>query len=80
MARLGARRFEGTGGCGAVRALIDPIEATVEVIAKEVQDTTVFVLPGGMHDDLILAFGAGEGKEGEDYRVIVSWMANTLDL
>ncbi|KAI9457998.1 Alpha/Beta hydrolase protein [Lactarius psammicola] len=65
---------------GEHEGLIDSIEATARGIAEEVQDTTVFILPGGVHDDLISAFGAGEGREGEDYRLIVSWVAKTLEL
>lgn len=65
---------------GEYEALVDPIEATARAIAEGVQDTTVFVLPGGVHDDLISAFGAGEGREGEDYRLVVSWVAKTLVL
>jgi acetyl esterase/lipase len=64
---------------GEYEGLLDTIEETAKAIAEEVQDTTVFVLPGGVHDDLISAFGAGEGREGEDYRLIVSWVAKTLD-
>ncbi|KAF8269037.1 alpha/beta-hydrolase [Lactarius quietus] len=65
---------------GEYEGLIDTIEETASVIAKEVRDTTVFVLPEGVHDDLIQAFGAGEGREGEDYKLIVSWAAKTLEL
>ena len=65
---------------GEYEGLLDTIEETARAIAKEVQDTTVFVLPEGVHDDLIVAFGAGEGREGEDYRLIVSWAAKTLEL
>ncbi|KAI9447590.1 alpha/beta-hydrolase [Lactarius indigo] len=65
---------------GEHEALLDPIEETARVIAEEVQDTMVFVLPRGVHDDLISAFGAGEGREGEDYRLVVSWVAKTLEL
>jgi len=65
---------------GEHEALLDPIEATAKAIAEGVQDTTVFILPRGVHDDLISAFGAGEGREGEDYRLIVSWVEKTLEL
>ncbi|KAH9071479.1 alpha/beta-hydrolase [Lactarius deliciosus] len=65
---------------GEHEALLDPTEETARAIAGEVQDTTVFVLPGGVHDDLISAFGAGEGRDGEDYKLILSWVAKTLEL
>ena len=65
---------------GEYEGLLDTIEETARAIAEEVEDTTVFVLPEGVHDDLIVAFGAGEGREGEDYRLIVSWVAKTLEL
>ena len=65
---------------GEYEGLLDTIEETAHAIAEEVQDTTVFVLPEGVHDDLIQAFGAGEGPEGEDYKLIVSWVAKTLEL
>jgi len=64
---------------GEYEGLLDTIEETVRAIAEEVQDTTMFVLPGGVHDDLIMAFGAGEGREGEDYRLIVSWVGKTFE-
>ena len=64
---------------GEYEGLLDTIEETAKAIAEEVQDTTVFVLPGGVHDDLISAFGAGEGRDGEDYRLIVSWVEKTLE-
>ncbi|KAI9447585.1 hypothetical protein H4582DRAFT_2137212 [Lactarius indigo] len=65
---------------GEHEALLDRIEETARVIAEEVQDTTVFILPRGVHDDLISAFGVGEGREGEAYRLVVSWVAKTLEL
>lgn len=64
---------------GEYEGLLDTIEETARAIAEEVQDTTVFVLPGGVHDDFLSAFGAGEGREGEDYRLIVSWVEKTLE-
>jgi len=65
---------------GEYEGLLDTIEETARAIAEEVQDTTVFVLPEGVHDDVIQAFGAGEGREGEDYKLIVSWVAKSLEL
>ena len=65
---------------GEYEGLIDTIEETAHAIAEEVQDTTVFVLPGGVHDDLIQEFGAGDGREGDDYRLIVSWVKKTIEL
>jgi acetyl esterase/lipase len=65
---------------GEYEGLIDTIEETARAIAEEVQDTTVFVFPEGVHDDLIQEFGAGKGQEGDDYRLIVPWVAKTLEL
>ena len=65
---------------GEYEGLIDTIEETTHAIAEEVRETTVFVLPEGVHDDLIREFGAGEGREGDDYRLIVLWVARTLEL
>jgi acetyl esterase/lipase len=65
---------------GEYEGLIDTIEESARAIAEEVQDTTVFVLPEGVHDDLIQEFGAGKGREGDDYRLIVPWVAKTLEL
>jgi hypothetical protein len=41
---------------GETEELIDPILTTAAAISEEVQDTTVFVSPGGVHEDLIEAF------------------------
>ena len=41
---------------------------------------TMFVFPEVVHNDLIVAFEAGEGQEGEDYRLTVSWAAKTSEL
>ena len=65
---------------GEHEALIDQIHPTAAVIAEEVKDTTVFVLPGGVHEDLIEAFGSGEGGRGDDYKLVVSWLSTTLNL
>jgi acetyl esterase/lipase len=65
---------------GEYERLIDTIEETARAIAEEVQDTTVFVLPEGVHDDLIQEFGAGQGRKGDDYRLIVSWVEKSLEL
>lgn len=65
---------------GEHEGLIDPILTTAAAISEEVQDTTVFVLPGGVHEDLIVAFGSGEGGRGADYNAVVSWVSKTLKL
>ena len=59
---------------------IDQIQASAAVIAEEVQDTTMFVLPGGVHDDFIDAFASGEGGRGDDYKLVVSWLSKILNL
>jgi hypothetical protein len=59
---------------------IDPILTTAAAISEEVQDTTVFVLPGGVHEDFIEAFWSGEGGRGDDYKLVVSWVSKTLKL
>ncbi|KAN0137322.1 hypothetical protein V8E53_004767 [Lactarius tabidus] len=64
---------------GAYEGLIDTIEENARAIA-EVQDTSVFIFPEGVHDDLIREFGAGKGREGDDYKLIASWVAKTLEL
>jgi len=46
---------------GEHEGLIDPILTTAAAISEEVQDTTVFVLPGGVHEDLIRRVKVGEG-------------------
>jgi hypothetical protein len=50
------------------------------VIAEEVKDTTVFVLPGGVHENLIEAFASGEGERGDDYKLVVLWLSASLKL
>jgi acetyl esterase/lipase len=66
---------------GEHEGLIDPIQASAVAIAEDgVSDTTVFVLPGGVHEDFIEAFGSGEGVEGDDYKLVVSWVSETLKL
>ena len=59
---------------------IDQIHPTSVAIAEEVKDTMVFFLPGGVHEDLIEAFGSGEGGRGDDYKLVVSWLSTTLNL
>ena len=59
---------------------VDSIQRTGALIAKEVKDTTVFVLPGGVHEDFIEAFGSGEGERGHDYKLVVSWLPTSLKL
>jgi len=59
---------------------LDQIQACATAISKEVQDTTVFVLPGGVHEDFIDAFASGEGGRGDDYKLVVSWLSKTLGL
>jgi acetyl esterase/lipase len=65
---------------GEYEGIVDPIEETGAVIAEEVKDTTVFVLPGGVHEDFIEAFVAGEGERGDDYKLVVSWLSESLKL
>ena len=65
---------------GEYEAMVDPIQRTGAVIAEEVKDTTVFVLPGGVHEDFIEAFASGEGERGDDYKLVVSWVLASLKL
>ena len=59
---------------------IDQIQATAASISEEVRDTTVFVLPGGVHEDFIDAFASGEGGRGDDYKLVVSWLSKIFNL
>jgi acetyl esterase/lipase len=59
---------------------LDQIQAFAAAIEEEVRDTTVFVLPGGVHEDFIDAFVSGEGGRGDDYKQVVSWLSKTLNL
>jgi hypothetical protein len=65
---------------GEHEGIVDPIQKTGAVIAEEVKDTTVFVLPGGVHEDFIDAFASGEGERGDDYKLVVSWLSASLKL
>ena len=65
---------------GEHEGIVDSIQKTGTVIAKEVKDTTVFVLPGGIHEDFIDAFAVGEGERGDDYKLVVSWLSESLKL
>ncbi|KAI0249959.1 Alpha/Beta hydrolase protein [Lactifluus subvellereus] len=66
---------------GEHEALIDQIQAAAAAIAEDgVGDTTAFVLPGGVHEDFVEAFGSGEGERGDDYKLAVSWVSATLRL
>jgi len=47
---------------GEYEGLMDTIEETARAIAREMREATVFVSREGVHDDLILAFEAGEEK------------------
>ena len=58
----------------------DHIQACAAAISEEVRDTTVFVLPGGVHEDFMNAFASGEGGRGDDYKLVVSWLSETLNL
>jgi hypothetical protein len=42
--------------------MVDQIQRMAAVIAEQVQDMTMFVLPGGVHEDFIDAFPSGEGE------------------
>ena len=59
---------------------LDPIQASAAAISEEVRDTTVFVLPGGVHEDFMNAFASGEGGRGDDYKLVVSWLSETFNL
>jgi hypothetical protein len=39
------------------------------VIAEEVKGSTVFVLPGGVHEDFIEAFASGEDERRDEYKL-----------
>jgi acetyl esterase/lipase len=65
---------------GEFEGCVDHIEKTAAAIAEEVQDTTVFVLTGGVHEDFIDAFASGEGGRGDDYKIVVSWLSTSLKL
>jgi len=56
------------------------IQACAAAISEEVRDTTVFVLPEGVHENFMNAFASGEGGRGDDYKLVVSWLLETLDL
>jgi len=65
---------------GEYEGSVDQIQRTAEAIAEEVKDTTLFVLPGGVHEDFIQAFVSGEGGRGDDYKLVVSWLSASLEL
>ena len=65
---------------GEYECIGDQIQKTGAAIAEEVKDTTVFVLPGGVHEDFIEAFASGEGERGDDYKLVVSWLSASLKL
>jgi acetyl esterase/lipase len=44
---------------GEYECIVDQIQKTRAAIAEEVKDTTVFVLPGGVHKYFIEAFASG---------------------
>ena len=51
------------------------ILTTAAAIAEEVRYTTVFVLPGGVHEDFIEAFELGEGTRRDGYTLMVLWLS-----
>jgi hypothetical protein len=65
---------------GEYECIVDQIQKTGAVIAEEVKDTTVFVLPAGVHEDLIEAFASREGERGDNYKLVVSWLSASLKL
>lgn len=58
--------------------LLDRIDATAQAIKKDVQDTTR--LPGGVHNNFILAFGAMDAQEENDRGLVVSSVTETFRL
>ena len=65
---------------GEYEGIVDPIQKFGAVIAEEVKDTTMFVLPGGVHIDFIDAFASGESERGDDHNIVVSWLSASLKL
>ena len=59
---------------------LDHIQACAAAISEEVRDTTVFVLPEGVHEDFMNPFASGEGGRGDGYKLVVLWLSETLDL
>ena len=47
---------------GEYEVMVDQIQRMAAVIAEQVQDMTMFVLPGGVHENFIDAFPSGEGE------------------
>ena len=65
---------------GEYEGSVDPIQKTGAVIAEEVKDMMMFVLPRGVHEDFIDVFASDEGGGGDDYKLIVSWLSARLKL
>ena len=60
--------------------IVDPMQRFGAEIVEEVKDTTMFVFPGGVHEDFIDAFASGKGERGDDYKFVVSWLSASLKL
>jgi hypothetical protein len=49
-------------------------------IAREVQDTKVFALPGGVQDGCLEVPGQCEGRRGDGYKLMLLWLFAILSL
>ncbi|KAI0265805.1 Alpha/Beta hydrolase protein [Gloeopeniophorella convolvens] len=47
-------------------------------LEQHVRDTSTFVEPGGVHMNAMDAFWAGEGRSGQDFHKMVSWISETF--
>ncbi|KAI0265807.1 alpha/beta-hydrolase [Gloeopeniophorella convolvens] len=63
---------------GEHEALFDQIMDLKGKLEQHVRDTSTFVEPGGVHMNAMDAFWAGEGRSGQDFHKIVSWISETF--
>ncbi|KAI0265812.1 alpha/beta-hydrolase [Gloeopeniophorella convolvens] len=63
---------------GENEALFDQIIDLKGKLEQHVRDTSTFVEPGGVHMNAMDAFWVGEGRSGQDFYKMVSWISETF--
>ena len=63
---------------GELEGPFDQIVDVSGVIGQHVKDTTTVVEPGGLHEDMIVKFAAGQGGDGKDYDATVAFLARSF--
>ena len=63
---------------GELEGPFDQIVDVSGVIGQHVKNMTTVVEPGGLHEDMIVKFAAGQGGDGKDYDATVAFLARSF--